>query len=199
MVTNARDYEEMLWQIQSNAPITKALLLPTDEKIYEIDLDTRTISVPEFLSVEKDHYAETIFFKFDRYYERTDLTTKACIIQYVNAEGKSFVYPVPFYDIETYALEDKVLIPWCIQGAATAAAGTVKFSICFYSIDVTKKLTYSLNTLVASGKILKGQNATDIEDLTQDSIVLDNSLLELIQELQAAKNNGTLAVFWLDV
>ena len=51
MITNSHDYEEMLWEIQSNAPTRKALLLPKDEKIYDIDLNTRKISVPKFLSV----------------------------------------------------------------------------------------------------------------------------------------------------
>ena len=120
MVTNPRDYEEMLWQIQSNAPTKKALLLPKDEKIFDIDLNSRTIDVPEFLSVEKDHQAETIYFKFDRYYDHADLTTKTCIIQYVNANGDSFIYPVPFYDISSYPMyidendithEAKMLIP----------------------------------------------------------------------------------------
>lgn len=198
MVTNPNDYEEMLWQIQSNAPTTKAILLPKYEKIYEIDLDKRTIAVPEFLSVEKDHQAETIFFKFDRYYDRIDLTTKTCVIQYVNANGESYIYPVPFYDIETFGVAGKVLIPWCIQGAATSAPGIVKFAIRFYSIDVNKKITYNLNTLVAQGRVLTGQNG-DFDEFDERSITLDDNLLQLIQELEAAKNNGTLALYWLDV
>lgn len=198
MVTNPRDYEEMLWQIQSNAPTKKALLLPKDEKIFDIDLNSRTIDVPEFLSVEKDHQAETIYFKFDRYYDHTDLTTKTCIIQYVNANGDSFIYPVPFYDVETFGFEKKVLIPWCIQGAATAAAGIVKFAIRFYTVDINHNITYDLNTLVAQGRVLKGQEG-EFEDFSEDSITLDNNLLELIQSLEKAKNDGVLTLYWVDV
>ena len=198
MVTNFRDYEEMLWQIQSNAPTKKALLLPKDEKIFDVDLESRTINVPEFLSVEKDHQAETIFFKFDRYYDYMDLTTKTCVIQYINANGDSFIYPVPWYDTETFGFEKKVLIPWCIQGAATEAAGIVKFAIRFYSIDINRKITYDLNTLVAQGCILQGQEG-EFENFSESSITLDNSLLELIQELEQAKNDGLLALYWVDV
>lgn len=198
MVTNFRDYEEMLWQIQSNAPTKKALLLPKDEKIFDVDLESRTINVPEFLSVEKDHQAETIFFKFDRYYDYMDLTTKTCVIQYINANGDSFIYPVPWYDTETFGFEKKVLIPWCIQGAATEAAGIVKFAIRFYSIDINHKITYDLNTLVAQGRVLKGQEG-EFENFSESSITLDNSLLELIQELEQAKNDGVLALYWVDV
>ena len=198
MVTNPSDYEEMLWQIQSNAPTKKALLLPKDEKIFDVDLESRTINVPEFLSVEKDHQAETIFFKFDRYYDYMDLTTKTCVIQYINANGDSFIYPVPWYDTETFGFEKKVLIPWCIQGAATEAAGIVKFAIRFYSIDINRKITYDLNTLVAQGRILQGQEG-EFENFSESSITLDNSLLELIQELEQAKNDGLLALYWVDV
>ena len=142
MVTNPSDYEEKLWQIQSNAPTTKAILLPTDEEIYEIDLNTRSISVPKFLSVAKDHYAETIYFKFDRYYDKMDLTTKCCIIQYTNAAGNTYIYPVPFYDTQILSDENKVVIPWCIQGAATEEAGTVNFAVCFYSVKLFLSRTF---------------------------------------------------------
>lgn len=198
MVTQPSDYEEMLWQLQSDAPTGQAILLPKDEKIFDVDLNLRTIDVPEFLSVEKDHQAETIYFKFDRYYENIDLTTKTCIIQYINANGDSFIYPVPFYDTETFGFDGKVIIPWCIQGAATAAAGMVKFAIRFYSINIDRKIEYNLNTLVAQGQVLKGQEG-DFEDFDESSITLDNSLLELIQELEQAKNDNILALYWVDV
>jgi hypothetical protein len=56
---------------------------------------------------------------------------------------------VPFYDVETLGNEKKVIIPWCIQGAATEKEGTVKFAICFYSVNLDHEVTYCLNTLVA--------------------------------------------------
>ena len=199
MVTNPSDYEEMLWQLQSNAPTNQAILLPKDEKIYDINLNTRVIDVPKFLSVEKDHQAETIYFKFDRYFDHTDLTTKSCIIQYTNALGKTYIYPVPFYDVISFGYEGKVLIPWCIQGPATEKSGIVKFAVCFYSIDIQHKLSYCLNTLVAKGEILQGQNDKGIDDLSPDQIILDSTLLELIQELERMQNEGSLSLYWLDV
>ena len=45
MITNAQDYEEALWELQSRAPTRRAILLPKDEKIYDINLNTRKISV----------------------------------------------------------------------------------------------------------------------------------------------------------
>lgn len=198
MITNAQDYESALWEIQSSAHTRKALLLPKDEKIYDIDLNSRKISVPKFLSVAKDHEAETIYFKFDRYYDYIDLTTKACVIQYVNANGESFIYPVPYYDVETFAYENKVIIPWCIQGKATEKAGTVKFAVKWYSINENKKVTYTFNTLVAEGQILKGQNPNEM-DWGNDEIDLSPELAELIQDLEFAYNNDTFTLYWRDV
>lgn len=199
MVTNSQEYAEKLWQIQANNPPTKAILLPGDETIYEVDLDARTIAVPKFLSVAKDHQAETIYFKFDRFYDRIDLTTKCCVIQYVNALGDSYIYPVPYYDVETLSGQGQVIIPWCIQGAATEAAGIVKFAITFFAVDPDHKINYCLNTLVASGEILNGQNTDDLSDYTESQVTLDSSLLELLQSLEALANSHELAVYWLDV
>ena len=198
MVTDAKDYQEILWQIQKNALTTKALLLPTNEEIYEIDLNKRIVSVPKYLSVSKDHQAEVIYFKFDRYYDRIDLTTKACIIEYTNAEGKSYIYPVPYYDIETLIGQNKVIIPWCIQGPVTAKAGIVKFAFKWYSINSERKFTYVLRTLPAEGLILEGQNTED-ETLSNEQVDLGSELLELIQRLEEVYNSNMLALYWNDV
>jgi len=86
-----------------------------------------------------------------------DLSTTTCIIQYINADGEANIYPVPFFDIQTYANEDKILIPWCIDGKATKKDGIVEYSIRFYKIDANgKKFLYNLNTLPAKSKILYG-------------------------------------------
>ena len=199
MITDSHDYEEMLWRIQNNTPPRKALLLPKDEKIYDVNLDTRVIDIPKFLSVEKDHQAETIYFKVNRYFDYMDLSQKCCIIQYTNALGNTYVYPVPFFDIQTFANEGKMVFPWCIQGPATEASGTVRFAITFYSINLDHKLNYCLNTLVAKGEILSGQSDSSIDGISNSQISLDNSLLELIQELERASNEGMLSVYWVDV
>ena len=198
MITNPQDYEEALWELQSSAPTRRAILLPKNEKIYDIDLNTRKISVPKFLSVAKDHEAETIYFKFDRYYDYIDLTTKACIIQYTNANGESYIYPVPYYDTETFAGENKVIIPWCIQGKATEKSGIVKFAVKWDSVNENKKLSYTLNTLRAEGEVLSGQNPNEM-DWSSDQIDLSSELVGLIQDLEDAYKNNTFTLYWRDV
>ena len=198
MITQPSDYEEMLWQIQSNTPREIAILLPKDEQIYDIDLNTRIVNVPKFLSVAKDHQAETIYFKLDRYFGLKDLSQTTCIIEYTNALGNTYVYPVPFYDVKTFGYENKMLIPWCIQGHATEAAGTVRFAVIFFNVDARHKLSYCLNTLVARGEILSGQN-NSVDGISESQITLDATLLELLQEIERLSNDQILSVFWLDV
>ena len=198
MITNAQDYEEALWELQSTAPTRRAILLPKDEKIYEINLNTRKISVPKFLSVAKDHEAETIYFRFDRYYDYIDLTTKACVVQYTNANGESFIYPVPYYDTQTFADTNQVIIPWCIQGKATEKAGMVRFAVKWYAVNENKKICYSFNTLRAEAEVLAGQNPSQM-DWSNDQIDLSSELAELIQNLEYAYNNNTFTLYWYDV
>ena len=111
MITSAKEYLANLQRIR-NANIHKEVLqIPSDELIYNIDLNARTVDAPIYLSTETDHIAETVFFAVDRYYETHDLANSTCIIQYINAKGQAYVYLVPVFDIETYADEGKMLIP----------------------------------------------------------------------------------------
>ena len=63
MITTPEEYLSKLHLIQNNNFPTIAILLPRDETIYNIDLNTRTIEAPEYLSVETDHYAETVLIE----------------------------------------------------------------------------------------------------------------------------------------
>lgn len=102
-VTAAEQYLQDLWSLYSENMPTTVILLPTDENIYEIDLNTRVVKAPSFLGVKKDQGAETIYFVIDRFAGEIDLANTACIIQYKNDKGADSFYPVPFYDITTYS------------------------------------------------------------------------------------------------
>ena len=142
---------------------------------YKIDLSTRIIQSPEFLSVEKDHDSEVKYFVVNRYFDYKDLSSSICIICYRNAAGEDFVYPVPFFD--TYTLRDnhKMIIPWNISGRATSKAGEITYYFRFYefkrdeegNIDPTGQLVYNICTLPATSKILHG---LDISVENQDEL-----------------------------
>ena len=192
MVTTAQEYYSKLNLILNENPPTYAVL-PTAENIYNIDINTRVIDAPNFLSIEKDHKAETIYFIVDRYADYMDLATTCCLITYTNAKNQSRVYSVPFYDIYTYARDRKMLIPWCLDATVAAAAGLVHFSISFYKVGTIvdsngisqKILTFNLNTLEATSKVLEGMEVDNLDSeylLNAGQFEIIQSQLDLIEK-----------------
>ena len=163
MQTISTEYWRNLYRIQQDHNLPSlALLIPSTENIYELNLNTRVITPPEFLSNYTDHGAEVLYFKCDRFYDYMDLANCAIVIQYNNAKGESRLYAVPFVDVATCSLENKMLIPWCVDGNVTAQAGEVTFSIRFYKIDIDGEyVTYNLSTLPVKTKVLEGMNVTE--------------------------------------
>lgn len=178
----------------NNRPIL-SIILPSDERTFDVDLSAREISVPTFLSVQKDHRAETVYFLVDRYYEYKDLANVSCMVEFITAEGKGGYYPVPFYDISTYKADEKMLIPWCIEGDVTKVAGTVQFALRFYQLDdANKEFVYNIRTQVASAQILGGM----------DESVLDNNLdkdemATLAEQLNYKLDNTVSTIYWTDL
>lgn len=202
MITAPQEYFDNLWLIQSkNAPQT-VLLLPSSENIYEIDLHSRKIEAPEILSLQKDHYAETIYFMVDRFYDNIDLNETICVVQYITPAGLKRIYAVPFYDISTYKkfldLEEnedipKLIFPWCIDGAATRDAGIVEYSIRFYKLDeYNHTLAYNLSTLPAKSEVLHGMEVLEEnEDYNFTAEVIE----QIFARIEDAKNYNS-DIYW---
>lgn len=171
MITTPQEYYSKLHLIQDTNKPTVAVLAPESEKIYHIDLSTRKIESPDFLSIEKDHMAETIYFTVDRFYDGIDLLETTCIVQYINANKEARIYAVPFFDVTTF--EGKILFPWCIEGEATKAAGNVQYSFKFYHTFKGENdevlFDFNLNTMAASSRVLTGLDVAK-KDETYDYI-----------------------------
>lgn len=198
MITTDKEYYKELYRIQDENFPTQAVLLPSEERIYDIDLSSRTIKAPEFLSTVTDHKSEVVYFKVDRFFDYMDLTNTACVIQYINADKESHYYPVPFYDVYTFAKEDKLLFPWVIDGAATQAAGPVKFSIRFYRIDdANTKFVYNLTTLPATSQVRYGIEAKN-EFKPEDYEIAGDRFLLLQQELRKIEQKVIDQLYWLN-
>lgn len=186
---------EYLFEISTQNPPCMAELPGAHKNTYEINLDTREIQSPEFLSITQDHKAEIIYFVLDRYLDYMDLTTTTCVIQYLAPDNTPYIYIVPYYDIYTFRKYNKIIIPWEIDGSATQYKGTIKYSIRFYKIGgegQSAKLVYNLNTLPAESKILEGLN---VDPLNKDVIDFETKAYEqLMQHISELKRNqGT---FW---
>lgn len=150
-------------------------LSPSDDQIVDIDLNTREINAPKFLSVQYDHNAEIIYFRCNRYFDNMDLAKTVCVIQYLNAEHideetgektrNAGIFWVPYYDIYHSTpteenpdfSEPTLLIPWAVGGLATAYEGTVTYSVRFYRLDEDKvTYLYNMSTKPAKGDVLWG-------------------------------------------
>lgn len=172
MITTSTEYAENLWLLQTKTPPRKAIL-PYAEKIYNIDLKTRTIEAPEFLSILKDHNAESVYFSVPRFIDYMDLAETTCIIQYKLSNGFTGIYQVPFYDITTHNTPgmEKIIFPWLLSGEATMISGPIEYAIRFYTIadcstptEKKFKFLYNLNTIPATSKVLYGMDVQN-EDL----------------------------------
>lgn len=188
-----KEYLSQLHQIQTQNPPSIALL-SNAETIYDVDLSTRKITSPKFLSVSRDHKSETIYFRVDRYFDYMDLSNTICVIQYITSDDKPHVYAVPFYDVYTERDKDKMLIPWCIDGAATFNSGKIQYAIRFYLIDSNEKghfLKYNLNTLPATSQILYGM---DVQESVEDFDITAEGYDTLLAMINDVKQQA--GVFW---
>ena len=206
MITTPEEYVKYLWGIESrdeegnvinpynNKPIL-SIILPSDERTFDVDLGSREIAVPTFLSVAKDHRAETVYFLVDRYYEYKDLANTSCMIEFINAAGEGGFYPVPFYDISTYQAEEKMLIPWCIEGDVSKVAGDVQFVLRFYELDdANEKFVYNLRTQIAKGQILIGMDESEL-DASIDTDLMSNLVQQINNKLETTEST----IYWTDL
>jgi hypothetical protein len=150
-------------------------MLPADEPFFEIDANTRVITVPEpfkknGVSIQNDHLAEIVYFKIDRYFDRNDLANDTNI--YIDwkigkKEGRSEAL-WPTTNIDT----GYIIFGWGISEAMTAEKGSIQFAVRIESDDKTGDNIPDLifNTLVATVNINAGLNinketeAVSVED-----------------------------------
>ena len=160
---------------------SKFLRLPLDEPVFEIDANTRSINIPaEFrsngLSVQGDHLAEMVFFKIDRYFDYTDLSsTNICINWKMgNRSGKT-----KNFIMSKEILPGYVIFGWPIDNIITEKGGQLTFAVEF-SIEDNDKIKYNFNTLPATINIKDGlvlSKDVEMTDLNDDilSIITNSS------------------------
>ena len=210
-VIQEQEFNSKLYAIQNLNP-PSYVLFPEIKTIYDIDLQKRTVSAPKHLGVQKDHEAETIYFKVDRFHDHMDLANTSCIVQYTipGQVKKTHLYIVPFYDLVSKQDEKKMLIPWSVDVNATKVKGTIEFSFRFFVAkqqlvivdDVDSEgnpiqreenrfdLLYNLTTLPAYTTVLEGM---DVSDLEADYMAAANAYEELVTAINEIKREG---VYW---
>ena len=171
---------------------TYFLRLPTDENLFEINANTRVINVPAHfksngIAVVGDSYAETLWFKIDKYYDIQDLGTD-------NIQMRIF-WELPGTKIKGYSIPQfkdvwseagSVLFGWTIPSLLTENSGNLIFSVTFYD-DADGN--YQFNTLPQTVKIQANNfKLNDSNNYTED-------VTSKATVLGRLKNSATSAIF----
>lgn len=153
------------------------IMLPLDEEPFDIDANTRAITVPanfkkSGLGVQGDEIAETIFFRIDRFFDAMDFDTCQVFAQWQGVDGIPYVTPIVMKDVMSQP--GKIIYAWPISSKLTRNSGSVKFSLRFVKYDATKMITYSFSTLTATAIINPGLNFDIFETKVDDADDLFN-------------------------
>lgn len=157
-ITNIYDYYKNLEKIKGALTPTDLgfLYAPLKEPYLEIDANTRTINIPNIfvnngIGVEGDHYAETLCFQINRYFDTIDLSNTTVYIHWMlNEGGERKEGKDNAYFVDSIAKKDYLIIGWPLNRNKFATFGTLKF---YLSFEIGTQ--YILNTLSATVKINK--------------------------------------------
>ena len=218
MITPVQEYEKLLYLIQDKNRPYLILDIPDGENdltgasTFNINLDTREIEAPKFLSVQYDHNAENIYFKVDRYYDNFDLANTCCVIHYINenpiASQSGYLYVPPFYDLVSFSDEGKMAFQWSIQGPATQYSGDVKFAIRFYMLEeyevtlpsgdkeIRYRYRYKLNTVPSKSKVLHGMDS-QIETDSENYVFPASEIDQIFERISKLENYSSSEIYWL--
>lgn len=150
------------------------LRLPADEDMFVINANTRAISVPinyrnYGIAVVGDAFAETLWFKIDRYYDLQDLNLANIRIYWQLPDSKDLGYSNPvLVDVNSEARQ--LIFGWAIPEMLTEKFGELKFAISFYIDD---NIAYEFNTLAQSVKINKtlSHDTTKVDETELSTII----------------------------
>lgn len=190
--------EEYFCQLKALLNIDyKYIMLPLDEPPFDINANTRTITVPagfksvSGLCVEGEQLAEMLFFRVDRFFDAMDLSSCDISVQWKLPGGREYITMVHMIDIISEAEAGKLIFACPLTAEITQMAGPVEFSVHFTKLGGSNSIAYRFNTLPAKASIsaaLKLENPdlvkeSDISHLFDAAI--DNS--EMAVGIPAAK------------
>ena len=194
---NNYEYDTSIISSDINNTITQVNFDYNENNCYQIDLDKRTITTPNFIGVAYDHNIHTIYFSCDKIFDGYNLSNGNCVIQYINANGDQGCYYIPRWRV----VNDKIIIPWKINGLVTAYSGRIYFNIRFYktalkagtsSTDIKNYYyEYNLETQPVQTQVLSGLklSMSDFIDYYQEVSIQDvtsEAIQTAISEAQIA-------------
>ena len=169
------------------------LRLPLDEPFFEINANTRVITVPSELrqiGVIGDKYAEIVFFKIDRYYDAVDLDTRHIYIEWEAPDGNGGVIKGVSRDFlrDTQSESDKIIFGWLINDQLTSNVGNIRFAVRFVewhsnadSANSGEDLVYSFSSLPAQITVVDSLHYDLFEDIHENATEVTNSDIRTMQ------------------
>lgn len=137
--------------------------LPLDENYFEINANSRTVTIPDDfakngVSVAGDLIAEILYFRVNRYFDMDDFGSdkKSIFVEWTNANGRSGISKA--YTVDVDSEPGYVIFGWPIDAAITETQGKVQFSVRIYQVDENKALEYSWATVPATVEIKNSLN-----------------------------------------
>lgn len=170
----------------------KYTALPLDEDCFEINANTRGITIPASfkkngLAVQGDHIAEVVYFKIDRYFDYIDFNNTEICIQWElpkNADGVVIKGISREYLRDIESDPGKLIFGWALSDIITANSGVIKFSVRFFELEdpnaENKKLEYNFSTLTASANIQSSLNF----NLNEGGLVVDSAGDRILERLE---------------
>ena len=169
--------------VELNKISKRYTILPLDEEVFEIDANTRTITVPNSfktngISVQGDEVAEIVCFRINRFFDAIDLALRDIYVEWKSAAkdetGKEITGVSVPWVIDTESDPGYIIFGWALSSKITAAAGTVTFAVRFYTFDKEKEiLEYSLSTLQQTATIKPSLNF-NLKDIIMDGTLIDD-------------------------
>ena len=197
---NVNNLEAFFGSITEIAALdSKFLRLPLDEPLFEIDANSRKITVPpEFksngASVQGDHLAEVIFFRIERYFDYKDLSTCNIEINWKMGakEGKTTRF-IKFDDVQTIdeVKSNCIIFGWPINDVVTEKSGALTFAVEFNQTEGegdNQKIIYRFNTLPTTVNIKDGLILSE----EVEAVELDTDILRTL--VNSSFGEGTAAV-----
>ena len=191
-ITTLEEYYNWLPEIKRDSKGNPTIFtkLPLDEAHFEINPNTRAITIPaEFkkngIAVQGDDLAEVVYFMIDRFFDAMDLNNTEIYIEWETPKSKtgggvksvSETY-LKMIDDENYP--GKLIFGWAISDAITKDSGTLKFAVRFVQWNDEDKIVYSFNTLTAQATIHPNLGL----DLENDSYDVDNCNDRLLERIE---------------
>lgn len=177
-------------RISADTPMVM-MLKPDTEPEITVDMDARTITVPDELKnigVVADNNAETVYIRIpSTTFDGISLADKAAYIEFINAGGEYNVYKIEDKTVEANTIK----LGWTIDNHVTRYAGRVDFQLSF---ELDKN--YKWSTVPAAINILSGLNIDSTIPSSETAIVTELygriNDLENIVEHNIASSNKTI-------